>query len=107
MSGMNWMGAAEMNDVGRASGASGAGGGPLGTPADPALLAALTSLAARTRELVEAVVLSDAAVAELGAAAAEIGNLAARLGVQRRSGPIRFEVDPADGRPRRACRTAR
>ncbi len=89
-----------MNDVGRASRAAGAGGGPLGTPADPALVTALISLAARTRELVEAVVLSDAAVAELGAAAAEIGNLTARLGSRRRPGPIRSEADPADGRTR-------
>ncbi len=94
-------GAAEMIDVGRATGATaaGAGGGPSGTHPDPALLAALTSLAVRTRELVEAVVFSDAAIAELGAAAAEIGNLAARLGTRRRR-PIRSEVDPADGRRR-------
>ena len=91
-----------MIDVGRAAGATaaGAGGGPSGTHPDPALLAALTSLTVRTRELVEAVVLSDAAIAELGAAAAEIGNLAARLGTRRRPAPIRFEVDPADGRVR-------
>ena len=68
-----------------------------GTGTDPALLAALTALAGRTRELVEAVVLSDAAIAELGAAAAEIGDLAARLGACRRP-PIRFEVDPSNGR---------
>ena len=50
-----------------------------GPAADPALLTALASLADRTRELVEAVVLSDVAIAELGAAAAEIGDLATRL----------------------------
>ena len=89
--------------------AAGAGGGfdggvrgdvdaaaSFGTSADPALLAALTALAGRTRELVEAVVLSDAAIGELGAAAAEIGDLAARLGARRRP-PIRFGFDPSNG----------
>jgi uncharacterized protein (TIGR00369 family) len=91
-----------MIDVGRASGAAGtgAGGGPFGTHPDAALLTALNSLAVRTRELVEAVVLSDAPIAELDAAAAEIGNLAARLGARRRPAPIRSVVDPADGRRR-------
>ncbi len=94
-------GAAEVIDVGGASGAAGGGAGgrlPFDTRADPALLTALTSLAGRTRELVEAVVLGDAAIAELGAAAAEIGNLAARLGARRRPGPIRFQIDTEDGR---------
>ena len=93
-------GAAETINVGRAGRAAGAGagGGPFGTHPDAALLTALTCLAGRTRELVEAVVLSDAPIAELDAAAAEIGNLAARLGAWRRPAPIRFEVDPADGR---------
>jgi uncharacterized protein (TIGR00369 family) len=67
--------------------AAGAGAGTSATRADPALLAARAALAARTRELIEAVVLSEAAIAELDAAAAEIGNLAARLGPQRRPGP--------------------
>ena len=91
-----------MIDVGRASGAAGtgAGGGPFGTHPDAALLTALNSLAVPTRELVEAVVLSDAPIAELDAAAAEIGNLAARLGARRRPAPIRSVVDPADGRRR-------
>ena len=57
-------GAAEETDTGRAASA-GAGGGPPGTRADPALLTALAALAARTRELAEAVVLSEAAPAEL------------------------------------------
>jgi uncharacterized protein (TIGR00369 family) len=74
-----------------------AGGGPSGTPADPELLAARVSLAARTRELVEAVVLSEAAVAELRTAAAQIATLAARLGARRRAVPIRAPADPADG----------
>ncbi len=93
---------AEMVPAGGARRAAGAGGGggPSGARADPALLTALTSLAVRTRELVEAVVLSDAAIAELGAAAAEIGNLVARLGARRRPRPIRSDVDPADGRRR-------
>ena len=93
-------GTAETINVGRAgrTAGAGAGGGPFGTRTDAALLTALNSLAVRTRELVEAVVLSDAPIAELDAAAAEIGNLAARLGARRRPAPIRFEVDPADGR---------
>jgi uncharacterized protein (TIGR00369 family) len=96
-------GAAEMMDVIRASGtvgAGGAGGGAVGSGVDPLLLTELTSLAVRTRELVEAVVLSDAAIDELGAAAAQIGDLAARLGARRRPAPIRSDVDPADGRLR-------
>jgi uncharacterized protein (TIGR00369 family) len=95
-------GAAETMDAGRASWGTGAGagGGSSGTRTDPALLTALASLAARTRELVEAVVLGDAPVAELGAAAAEIGGLAARLGTRRRPGPIRSQVAPAAGRLR-------
>jgi uncharacterized protein (TIGR00369 family) len=88
-------GAAEETDVGRAAGAGAAG--PARTRADPALLTARAALAARTRELVEAVVLSEAAVAELDAAAAEIANLAARLG-SRRPGPIRSVAGAADGR---------
>ena len=89
-----------MTNAGRASGAGTGRAGPYATRTDPALLAALSSLAMRTRELVEAVVLGDAGVAELGAAAAEIGSLAARLGARRRPGPIRSAVDPADGRRR-------
>jgi uncharacterized protein (TIGR00369 family) len=88
-------GAAEKIDAGRAAGA---GGGPSATRADPALLTARAALAARTRELVEAVVLSETAIAELDAAAAEIANLAARLGARRRPGPIRFAAGAADGR---------
>jgi uncharacterized protein (TIGR00369 family) len=76
---------------------AGAGGGPSTTPADPALLAARASLAARTRELVEAVVLSEAAVAELRTAAAQIATLAARLGARRRATPIQAPAGPADG----------
>jgi len=95
-------GTAETINVGRAgrTAGAGAGGGPFGTRTDAALLTALNSLAVRTRELVEAVVLSDAPIAELDAAAAEIGNLAARLGVRRRPAPIRSVVDPSDGRRR-------
>jgi uncharacterized protein (TIGR00369 family) len=73
-------GAAEDTEAGQAAGA---GGGTSAAGADPALLAARATLAARTRELIEAVVLSDAAIAELDAAAAEIGELAARLGPRR------------------------
>jgi uncharacterized protein (TIGR00369 family) len=83
----------------RAGGSSG-GGGPPGSGTDSALDTAHALLAGRTRELVEAVMLSDAAVAELAAAAAEIGSLAARLGARRRPGAITSAVDPAD-RPRR------
>ena len=90
-------GAAEETDTDRAASAA-AGGGPPGTRADPALLTALAALAARTRELAEAVVLSEAAPAELDAAAAEIANLAARLGARRRPGPIRSAAGAADGR---------
>ena len=89
-------GAAEETYVGRAAGAG--AGGPSGTRADPALLTARAALAARTRELVEAVVLSEAAIAELDAAAAEIANLAARLGPRRRPGPIRYAAGAAEGR---------
>ena len=89
-------GAAEETDVGRAACAG--AGGLSGTRADPALLTARAALAARTRELVEAVVLSEAAIAELDAAAAEIANLAARLGSRRRPGPIRSAAGAADGR---------
>lgn len=52
-------GAAEVTDTGRAASA-GASGGPPGTRADPALLTARAALAARTRELAEAVVISEA-----------------------------------------------
>ena len=90
-------GAAEETGTGRAASA-GAGGGRPGTRADPALLTARAALAARTRELAEAVVLSEAAPAELDAAAAEIANLAARLGARRRPGPIRSAAGAADGR---------
>jgi uncharacterized protein (TIGR00369 family) len=89
-------GAAEETGAGRAAGAG--AGGPPGTRADPALLTARAALAARTRELVEAVVLSEAAIAELDAAAAEIANLAARLGLRRRPGPIRPAAGAAFGR---------
>jgi uncharacterized protein (TIGR00369 family) len=89
-------GAAEPTDTGRAASA-GAGGGPPGR-ADPALLTARAALAARTRELAEAVVLSEAAIGELDAAAAEIANLAARLGVRRRPGPLRSAAGAGDGR---------
>lgn len=88
--------AAEPTDTGRAASAGG-GGGPPGR-ADPALLAARAALAARTRELAEAVVLSEAAIGELDAAAAEIANLAARLGARRRPGPLRPAAGAADGR---------
>jgi uncharacterized protein (TIGR00369 family) len=81
-------GAGDTIDAGHAAGAA-AGAGPFGTRADPALLTALASLAARTRELVEAVVFSEAAIAELDAAAAEIGDLATRLGARRQPGPSR------------------
>ncbi len=74
-----------------------AGGGPSGTPGDPELLTARAFLAARTRELVEAVVLSEAAVAELRTAAAQIAALAGRLGARRRPAPIRAPAGPADG----------
>lgn len=74
-----------------------ADGGPSGTPADPELPAARASLAARTRELVEAVVLSEAAATELRTAAAQIATLAARLGARRRAAPIRAPAGPADG----------
>jgi uncharacterized protein (TIGR00369 family) len=94
--------AAELTGAGRASGAAGDGGGPPGPGAGPALDTARALLARRTRELVEAVVLSEAAAAELGVAAAEIGSLAARLGAQRR--PLTSAVDPAGG-PRRRPRT--
>lgn len=82
--------------------ASAGAGGPPGTRADPALLTARATLAARTRELAEAVVLSEAAIAELDAAAAEIANLAARLGAPRRPGPIRSAAGAADGRQPRS-----
>ena len=49
-------GAAEDTDAGHAAGA---GGGTSATRADPALLTARATLAARTPELVEAVVLSE------------------------------------------------
>jgi uncharacterized protein (TIGR00369 family) len=83
--------------AGRAAGDAGAAAVTFVSGADPAVLAALTSLAGRTRELVEAVVLSDAAIAELGAVAAEIGDLTARLAARRRSAPIRAEFDAANG----------
>lgn len=54
----------------------------------------------RTRELVEAVLLSDVAIADLGAAAAEVGSLAARLGARQRPGLMKSGVDGADA-PRR------
>jgi uncharacterized protein (TIGR00369 family) len=54
----------------------------------------------RTRELVEAVLLSDVAIAELGAAAAEVGSLTVRLGGRQRPGLMKSEVDRADA-PRR------
>jgi uncharacterized protein (TIGR00369 family) len=88
-----------MTDIRQVSGAAGAGGGPPGSGADPALETARAFLAMRTRELIEAVVLSDGGIVELGAAAAEIGNLAERLGA-RRPGPVESAVDPADGRRR-------
>ena len=53
-------GAAEETDTDRAASA-GASSGPPGTRADPALLTALAALAARTRELAEAVVLDACA----------------------------------------------
>jgi uncharacterized protein (TIGR00369 family) len=93
--------AAESAGAGRASGA--AGSGPPGSGTDPAGAAARALLAKRTRELVEAVVLSDAASAELAAVAAEIGSLAERLGA-RRAGPIESAAGPAD-RPRRRSRS--
>ena len=69
---------------------NGAGADAYGTGgADPAVVAALTSLAQRTRELVEAVVLTDAEVDEIGQVAAEIRGLAGRLDARRRGGPIR------------------
>ncbi|HKB30237.1 MAG TPA: PaaI family thioesterase [Streptosporangiaceae bacterium] len=107
--------AAEVTDVSGAGGADGGAAGgadggaetaPVGTGAifgadvDPALLTALTSLAARTRELVGAVVLTDAAVAELDAVAGEIELLTARLGARRRAGPLRLNIDPKNGRLR-------
>ncbi|MGE5292355.1 MAG: PaaI family thioesterase [Micromonosporaceae bacterium] len=64
--------------------------------ADPAVVAALTSLAQRTRELVEAVVLTDAGVDEMDRVAAEIGDLTGRLGARRRGGPIRSAPGPGD-----------
>jgi uncharacterized protein (TIGR00369 family) len=90
--------AAEVIDVGHASGdttggGAGAGGRLPGTRADSALSTALTSLAARTRELVEAVVLTEAAAAELRAAATEIATLATRLGTWGRPGRVRLAVD--------------
>jgi acyl-coenzyme A thioesterase PaaI-like protein len=89
--------ATEVTDAGRAA-ATGAGGGPSGTRADPALPAARASLAARTRELIEAVMLSEAAIAELDAAAAEIADLAARLGARR------WPIQSAAGAPDRRRR---
>jgi len=89
-----------MTGAGGASGAAGAGGGPSGSAAGAALETARALLAGRTRELVEAVVLSDVAIGELGAVAAEIGSLAARLGAQRRPVPVTSAAGPAD-RPRR------
>jgi uncharacterized protein (TIGR00369 family) len=87
-------GAGDTIDAGHAAGAA-AGAGPFGTRADPALLTALASLAARTRELVEAVVFSEAAIAELDAAAAEIGDLATRLGSRRQPrDPVSGEANP-------------
>jgi acyl-coenzyme A thioesterase PaaI-like protein len=79
-----------------AGGGGGGGGGRSGSGADPALRAAHALLARRTRELVEAVVLSDVATGELGAVAAEIGNLAERLGA-RRPGPVESAAGPAAG----------
>ena len=86
--------AAGLTGTARASGAAGHGGGLSGSGAGPELQAARALLARRTRELVEAVVLSDAAIAELSAAAAEIGSLAERLG-PRRPGPIGSPAGPA------------
>lgn len=94
----NFGGAAAVTNVGRAAG-TGAGGGPSGALADPALLAARASLAARTRELVEAVVLSEAAIEELDAMAVEIANLAKRLGARHSPGPSQFGPGAADRRP--------
>ena len=91
------MGGAVAGSGGAFAGGAGAAA-PSVSGADPTVLAALTALAGRTRELVEAVVLSDAAIAELGAVAAEIGDLTARLAARRRSAPIRAEFDPANGR---------
>jgi uncharacterized protein (TIGR00369 family) len=90
----------EEKNAGAAAGRAGdadAGGGPSATPADPALLAALAFLTARTRELAEAVVLSEAPIAELRTVAAQIATVAARLGGRRRPGPIRSAAGPADG----------
>jgi uncharacterized protein (TIGR00369 family) len=84
------IGAAKLTGAGRTGDA---GGGPSGPGAGPALEAARALLARRTRELVEAVVLSDVAIVELGAVAAEIGSLAERLGAQR-PGPIGPEAGP-------------
>jgi acyl-coenzyme A thioesterase PaaI-like protein len=83
-------------DVGAGS-TAGANAGVFGAGADPAVLAALTALAGRTRELVEAVVLSDAAIDELDAVAAEIDELTSRLGTRRRAVPIRVGFDPGNG----------
>ena len=93
----NSAGATEVTGAGRAAG-TGAGGGPSGTRADPALLVARASLAARTRELIEAVVLSEAAIAELDAVAAEIADLAARLGARRSPGPTQSAAGTPDRR---------
>jgi acyl-coenzyme A thioesterase PaaI-like protein len=95
----NAAGATEVTDAGRAAG-TGAGDGPPGTRADPALLAARASLAATTRELIEAVVLSEAAIAELDAVAAEIADLAARLGARRWPAPIQSAAGAPDRRRR-------
>jgi uncharacterized protein (TIGR00369 family) len=54
-------------------------------PDEEQLLTALTSLAAQTRELIQAVVLSEAAITEVRSAAAEIAALTVRLGP--RAGP--------------------
>jgi uncharacterized protein (TIGR00369 family) len=94
-----------MTGASRASsgrGGGSGGGGPSGSAADPALRAARGLLARRTRELVEAVVLSDVAIVELGAVAAEIGSLAERLGA-RRPGPSEPGAGP--DRPRHRPRS--
>ena len=87
-------------DPAETTGAERAGGGQSGSRADSALEAARISLAMRTRELVQAVLLSDVAIAELGAAAAEVGSLAARLGTRQQPGLMKSEVGRADA-PRR------
>src|SRR5260370_788741 len=94
-------------DGGAAGGADGGAetatvgtGAIFGADVDPALLTALTSLAARTRELVGAVVLTDAAVAELDAVAGEIELLTARLGARPPARPLRLNIDPKNGRLR-------